>query len=140
MNVIRIPREHIQDILSRTRTLIEKCHPRLPGSPGCGLAARELRDALANSCDQAFIEEYVQHPDSFFLMNRVLVAAYLSAGLFFFLGGVAVIVSAAVYTLGTVFMVNEFVFLGRFFDPLFQKKSGSNVVGIQEPAADVRQQ
>ena len=140
MNMIRIPREHTQDILDRTRTLIEKCRPRLSGSPGCGLAARELRDALAKSCDQAFIEEYIQHPDSFFLMTRVLAAAYILAGFFFFLGGAALYVSAAVFTLGTVYIVDEFVFLGRFFDPLFQKKPGSNAVGILEPAADVRQQ
>jgi len=138
--MIPIPREHIQDILGRTRALIDKCHPRLPGSSGCLYAAREIRDALAKSCDSGFIEEYVQHPASFFLMNRVLAAAYLLAGLFFFIGGAGIYASAVVFTLGTIFIVNEFVFLGRFFDPLFGKKPGANVVGIMEPASDVRQQ
>ena len=73
-------------------------------------------------------------------MNRVLAAAYLLAGLFFFIGGLGIYASAAVFSLGTVFIVNEFVFLGRFFDPLFRKKPGANVVGIMEPASDVRQQ
>jgi aminopeptidase YwaD len=136
--LIRLSREHVQDILARTRTLVERCHPRLPGSPGCLRAARKLRDALAKPCDRAFIEEYTQHPASFFLMNRVLAAAYLIAGGLFLLGAAATRVSALVFTLGTVFIVNEFVFLGRFFDPLFPKKPGANVVGIMEPVSEAQ--
>ncbi len=73
-------------------------------------------------------------------MNRVLAAAYLLAGLFFFIGGAGTFASAAVFTLGTVFIVNEFVFLGRFFDKLFEKRPGANVIGIMEPESEVRQQ
>ncbi len=120
--------------------MIELCHPRLPGSPGCLRAARELRNALAKFCDRAFIEDYVQHPSSFFLMNRVLAAAYLLAGLLFFIGGAGALASAAVFTAGTVFVVNEFVFLGRFFDKLFEKRPGANVIGIMEPGSEVRRQ
>lgn len=138
--MIRIAREHAQDILVRTRALIDICHPRLPGSPGCLRAARELRDGLAGSCDRAFIEEFVQHPSSFFLMNRVLAASYVLAGSCFFIGGAGIYASAVVLTLGTAFIVDEFVFLGRFFDPFFGKKPGANVVGIMEPTSDVRRQ
>ncbi|MHB8095723.1 MAG: M28 family metallopeptidase [Candidatus Aminicenantales bacterium] len=138
--MIRIAREHVQDILTRTRALVETCHPRLPGSPGCLRAARELREALAKFCDRAFIEEFVQHPASFFLMNRILAAVYLLAGVLFFVGGAGTIVSAVVFTLGTAFIIDEFVFLGRLFDPLFGKKTGANVVGILEPGSEVRQQ
>jgi aminopeptidase YwaD len=138
--MIRIAPEHAQDILARTRALIGICRPRLPGSPGCLRAARELRDALARSCDRAFIEEFVQHPSSFFLMGRILAAAYILAGFFFFVGGAGVFASAVIFTLGTVFVVDEFVFLGRFFDPLFKKRPGANVVGIMEPASDVERQ
>ncbi|MDD8026638.1 MAG: M28 family peptidase [Acidobacteriota bacterium] len=136
----QIDREHIRDILDRTRTLIGECHPRLPGSPGCRRAAERLRDAWAKSCEQAFLEEFTQHPASFFTMNRVLAAVYLLAGPFFFLGGAGPLVSAALFSLGTFFFIDEFAFLGRFFDPLFPKKPGANAVGIMEPATDVRQQ
>jgi aminopeptidase YwaD len=133
-------RAHVDDILVRTRRLIEKCHPRLPGTPGCLRAAGEIRDELAKSCDRAMIEAYVQHPAAFFLMNRILAAIYLAATALFFLSGWGRQASAAVYTAGTIYFVNAFIFLGRFFDPLFKKKPGANVIGILEPAADVRQQ
>jgi aminopeptidase YwaD len=73
-------------------------------------------------------------------MNRIIAAAYLMAGVFFFMGGAAIYASAVVFTLGTIFIVDEFIFLGRFFDPLFGKKPGANVVGIMETASDVRRQ
>lgn len=137
--MIRIPSEHVRDILERTRILIEKCHPRLPGTPGCLRAARELRDEFAASCDRAFLEEYRQHPASFFCMNKVLAADYLVAAALFFAGGWGIPASAAVLILGAAYFVNEFALLGRFFDPLFREKAGANVVGTMEPASDVRQ-
>jgi aminopeptidase YwaD len=139
-SMIRIPSGHVGDILERTRVLIEKCHPRLPGTPGCLRAARELRDELAKSCDRAHLEEYVQYPGSFLGMNKVLAADYLVAGGLFFLGGWGIVASALVFTLGTAYFINQFAFLGRFFDPLFKKKPGANVVGIMEPASDVKRQ
>jgi aminopeptidase YwaD len=138
--MIRIPSGHVGDILERTRALIDKCHPRLPGTPGCLRAARELRDELAKSCDRAHFEEYVQHPDSFLGMNRVLAADYLVAGGLFFLGGWGIIASALVFTLGTAYFINQFAFLGRLFDPLFKKKPGANVVGIMDPAEGAKRQ
>jgi hypothetical protein len=131
--------EHVQDILARTRILIEKCHPRLPGTPGCLRAARELRDELGRSCDRAELEGYDQRPDSFFAMNKVLALGYLAAAVFFFIGGWGILVSAALFILGMAYFVNMFAFLGRFFDPLFKKKPGANTVGTIEPASDVRQ-
>ena len=137
--MIRVSAEHVQDILARTRTLVEKCHPRLPGTPGCLLAARELRDGLARSCDRADLEEYDQHPASFFAMNKVLAVGYFVAAAFFFAGGWGILVSAALFFLGIAYFVNMFVFLGRFFDPPFKKKPGANVVGTIEPASAVQQ-
>lgn len=137
--MIRMPAEHVRDILARTRVLIEKCHPRLPGMPGCLRAARELRNELAGSCDRALLEEYDQRPASFLGMNKVLAVEYLIAAAFFFIGGWGILVSAALLTLCTAYFINTFAFLGRFFDPLFKKKRGANVVGTIEPAADVRQ-
>jgi hypothetical protein len=137
--MIRVPAEHVQDILARTRALVEKCHPRLPGTPGCLRAARELRDDLARSCDRAYLEKYDQHPASFFAMNKVLAVGYLAAAAFFFIGGWGILVSAALFILGMAYFVNMFAFLGRFFDPLFKNKSGENVVGTIEPASNVRQ-
>jgi len=136
--MVRIPAEHAQDVLTRTRFLVGKCHPRLPGTQGCMRAAEELKGELAKSCDQAFLEEYRQSPAAFFVMNKVLAFDYLIAAALFFLGGWGVLASAAAFTLGTAYFINEFVFLGRFFDPLFKKKPGANVVGIMEPASDVR--
>lgn len=73
-------------------------------------------------------------------MNKILGATYIAATALFFLGGAGIFASATLFTLGTAYIVNEFVFLGRFFDPLFKRKSGANVVGIIEPVLDVRQQ
>ncbi len=137
--MMRMPAEHVQDILARTRALVEKCHPRLPGTPGCLRAARELRDELGRSCDRADLEGYDQRPGSFFAMNKVLAIGYLAAAAFFFIGGWGILVSAALFILGMAYFVNMFAFLGRFFDPLFKKRPGENVVGTMEPASDVRQ-
>jgi aminopeptidase YwaD len=132
--------EHTRDILARTQALIDRCHPRLPGSPGCLRAAEEIRRDLAKSCDRAYIEEFTQHPASFFLMNRILAASYLLGGACLFFGGLATWAAAAFFSLGTAYLVNNFIFLGRFFDPLFPEKPGANAVGILEPARDVRRQ
>ena len=72
-------------------------------------------------------------------MNKVLAVGYLAAAAFFFIGGWGILVSAALFILGMAYFVNMFAFLGRFFDPLFKKRPGENVVGTMEPAADVRQ-
>ncbi|MCX6559888.1 MAG: M28 family peptidase [Candidatus Aminicenantes bacterium] len=138
--MIRLSPKYTQDLLARTRAMIDRCHPRLPGSPGCLRAAEEIRREMAKSCDRSHLEEFAQHPASFFLMNRVLAASYLLAGACFFLGGIATGAAAALFSLGTVYIINNFVFLGRFFDPLFPKKAGANAVGIMEPALEVRQQ
>ena len=73
-------------------------------------------------------------------MNVILAAAYLGGTALFILGGAGIPLSAAVFTLATVFLVEEFAFLSRLFDPFFKRRPGANVVGIQEPASDVRQQ
>lgn len=72
-------------------------------------------------------------------MDKVLAVGYLVAAAFFFIGGWGILASAALFILGMAYFVNMFAFLGRFFDPLFMKKPGANVVGTMEPAADVRQ-
>jgi aminopeptidase YwaD len=136
---IRSPSEHVGDILARTHAFVEKCHPRLPGTPGCLRAARELRDELARSCDRADLEEYSQHPGSFFAMNKVLAVGYLAAAAFYYIGGWGIPVSATLFILGVAYFANMFAFLGRFFDPLFRKMPGANVVGTMEPRSDVRQ-
>jgi aminopeptidase YwaD len=72
-------------------------------------------------------------------MNKVLALCYLAAAASFLIGGWGILVSAALFILGMAYFVNMFAFLGRFFDPLFKKKPGANVVGTIEPTSDVRQ-
>ena len=72
-------------------------------------------------------------------MNKVLALCYLAAAASFFIGGWGILASAALFILGMAYFVNMFAFLGRFFDPLFKKKPGANVVGTIEPTSDVRQ-
>ncbi|MFZ2055540.1 MAG: hypothetical protein WAU81_15230 [Candidatus Aminicenantales bacterium] len=60
--MIRVTRTDVDDVLSRTGKLVEECHPRQAGSPGCRRAALALREALKPSCDRAFIEEFTQAP------------------------------------------------------------------------------
>lgn len=138
--MIRVARSDVRDVLSRAGDLIEKCHPRLAGSPGCRRAALALRDALKPFCDRVDIEEFTQAPGSFFSLGRVLAGTYLASAILLFIGGPAACFSAAGFTLGTVYFFTVFARLDRSFDFLFPKKPGANVVGVLEPEAEVRQQ
>ncbi len=138
--MIRVERAAVDDVLARTGRLIGECHPRLAGSPGCLRAARAIGEALRPFCDRVDIEAYAQAPGSFFLIGRVLAVTYLVSAILFFIGGTAAYFSAAGFTLGTVYFFTVFARMDRTFDFLFPKKPGANVVGVVEPAAEVRQQ
>ncbi len=138
--MIRLTRADVDDVLSRTGKLIGECHPRLAGSPGCVRAARAIGEALKPFCDRVEIEEFTQAPAAFFMIGRVLAVTYLVSAILFFIDGPAVYFSAAGLTLGTVYFFTVFARMDRTFDFLFRKKPGANVVGVLEPAAEVRRQ
>ncbi len=138
--MIRVTRGDVDDVLSRTGKLIGECHPRLAGSPGCVRAARAIGEALKPFCDRIDVEEFTQAPGAFFLIGPVLAVTYLVSAVLFFIGGPAIYASAAGLTLGTVYFLAVFARMDRTFDFLFPKRPGANVVGVLEPAAEVRQQ
>ena len=139
-SMFRVTRSDADDVLSRTGRLIGECHPRLAGSPGCLRAAHAIGEALKPFCDRVEIEEFTQAPEAFFSIGPVLASIYLMSAILFFIGGPAAYFSAAGFTLGTVYFLTVFARMDRTFDFLFRKKPGANVVGVVEPAAEVRRQ
>lgn len=119
--------------------LIRRHGPRLAGSRGCLATARELKEQFLTVCDRSWLQPFVQHPDSFWLIPALCAGAYSLAALLWF-SGLHFVYPLAVLSAGLVFGMTQFFFLGGFFDFMFPRRQGTNVVGLIEPARPAERQ
>lgn len=127
------------EIRMQVEELIQRHGPRLAGSQSCLDAARDLKEKFEGVCDRSWLDAFTMNPDSFWFLPLVIVGTFTLSGVLQFLH-LPAIWSFLVLMGGLIFGLVQFIFLGGFFDPLFIRKRGQNVVGILEPRGAVRQQ
>ncbi len=110
--------------------------PRASCSPGERAVGRLLEQRFATFCDEVRAEPFVCHPHAFlgfipFVSTMTLVAlAALGAAPAF---AVALAATAAVVTIAELLLYVELV------DPLFPRRTGTNVIGVVRPRGAVTQ-
>jgi aminopeptidase YwaD len=135
-----IQKKQIMEILGLTGKIIGQYGPRLAGTQACLHAAKFLERELKKHCDKVFVERYTQYPGSFFNITKIICATYVIASGLYFFQGRCVYLSFLIYSLGMIYFIVQFIFLGSLFDRFFKKAPGFNVYGVVEPGGKAKQQ
>ncbi len=130
----------ISEIINLTQEIISKYGPRIPGSEACMNTARYLEKEYKKVCDKTYLHEYSQYPGAFYNITKIIVLTYIFASILYLFQGELIYFSSVIYLFGMFYLINQFVFLGNYFDRFFKKATGYNVVGIVEPSHEVKQQ
>ena len=110
---------------------------RDPGSLGEKMACEYMADYAKNvcGCERADVEEFVEHPNSFFGWIYFTVSFALAGMILFFFVPLA---AALLVALGFAIMFIQFGFYKKFVDKLFPKKIGHNMTAIKKCSGEVR--
>jgi hypothetical protein len=130
--------QHVQDIIRLTAEIIERCGPRLAGTPACGQAARMLAQEFKKHCESVALEEFKLHPRAFLGYLKINTIIYLLASLALYFG--YIYFAAAGFIACHLINTWEFHFYREFIDFLFKTKTGYNVIGRIEPRYEAKQQ
>ncbi|WP_371802636.1 M28 family peptidase [Candidatus Lokiarchaeum ossiferum] len=135
--------EMIQDsdvklTLEFTERMIQTSGERLAGSPGSKKAADSIKKEFESYCDSVTTEKFTFSPNAFLGYIRLLVILYVISTVFLWIQ--RPFYSVVLISIGILTMVMEFFFYKEFIDPLWQKKTGHNVIGTIEPEDEVKQQ
>lgn len=136
---IRVDPADVSDVLKQTGRIIAEYGPRPAGSETCLKVSAELLKSYNDHCDRVSENWYAQHPGAFCYFPLIIALSYLSAAICFYLEAGLIYISAAFYIFGIFYFTVQFIFFGTFFDRLFRKYPGRNVIGIMTPSEAPRQ-
>ncbi|MBQ1313833.1 MAG: M28 family peptidase [Clostridia bacterium] len=117
--------------------IIQTFEKRSPGSKG-ELQSCEYYAELCEEygCDEVVVEEFEEHPNSFFgWLYFAVTFVLLSLGTYWF----APIISAILCTCGAVIALLQFGMYKKFVDRFFKKATGHNMMAIKKPKGEVKQ-
>ncbi|HPZ00893.1 MAG TPA: hypothetical protein PLS28_05440, partial [Clostridiales bacterium] len=121
---------------------------RDPGSEGELAAAEYFKDLCVNEygCDEAYVEEFEEHPQSFMGWLWITMALEFIGALLIFLnaiGAMAVpalnVVALLLMVFGLVIAFLQFGVYFKFVDKLYPKKIGHNMWASKKPTGEVKQ-
>ncbi|MEX1376528.1 MAG: M28 family peptidase [Eubacteriales bacterium] len=127
-----------EKVFEATQKLIDKHGPREPGSASCLGCADDICEDMKSFADHAATQDFGVHTGAFLGWIRMLVVFYAAAIAMLWLR--LPLFAGLLLALGIVIMVFQFFLYKHFIDFLFAKKTGRNVMGIVEPAGEVKQQ
>lgn len=133
-----VSRADAEETLDLTQAIIEEASPRLAGSAQAKHCADLLSREMEPNCDRVEQEPFDVHPEAFLGFLRVVTVLHL-AGVIALAAGVPLLAAVLMLGVGIVGTL-EFFFYRQFLDPFFPKKTGVNVIGVIEPAGEVRKQ
>ena len=117
--------------------IIQTFEKRPPGSKG-ELQACEYYAELCEEygCEEVVIEEFEEHPNSFFgWLYFAVTFVLISMATYWF----APIISAILCTCGVVIALLQFGMYKKFVDRFFKKATGHNMMAIKKPKGEVKQ-
>ena len=130
-------RESTNYALRNIKSICKNIGPRAPGSENEKKAQEFLANELNSCCDAVSIEEFPVHTGAFLSwvpicsILMIIAAVLFNAGLSY--------ISLALTIVCIIFVVGEFVLYKPLLDPLFPKKTSSNVIGIRQPSSELKQ-
>ena len=129
--------ESAQYMIDGITDVIKKCGKRGPGSEGEKKSCEYMADVLKNECgcERADVESFKEHPHSFLgWLNYTITCALLGMLCFFFLPALGV----ALFAVGFLIMICQFVLYKKTFDFLFPEETGHNVTAIKKCTGEVK--
>ncbi len=126
-----------QYMLDEITYIIKNFEKRDPGSKGELQAAEYMAETLKNECgcETVYIEEFEEHPDSFFGWIWItFTLMFLAIPTLF----VAPIISILLIAAGWALALLQFGLYKKTVDKLFEKKIGHNVTAIKKCKGEVK--
>ena len=123
-----------------TREIKKVCKtigPRASGSENERKAQEHFKEEMKTCADKVDLEEFTIHPIAFMAWVVIDGIALLLSVLFSFLN--MPVVSLALAVISILCMFTEFLMYWEFLDPLFPKKTSTNVIGRRAPTGEVKQ-
>ncbi len=114
--------------------IIQTFEKRSPGSKG-ELQSCEYYAELCEEygCDEVVVEEFEEHPNSFFgWLYFAVTFVLLSLGTYWF----APIIGAILCSLGALIALLQFGMYKKFMDRFFKKATGHNMMAIKKPKGE----
>lgn len=129
-------KNHADNIIELTRSIIDQFGPRAAGSPQSRGSANVIAAAAGPFADRVKSEDFTFSPGAFLGWIRILVAAYALALGCMWMGWYLV---SSLFLLGAVaLLVLQFFLYKEVLDPFYPKYQGRNVLASLEPQGEVR--
>ncbi|MBD3351988.1 MAG: M28 family peptidase [Candidatus Lokiarchaeota archaeon] len=140
MKILEVDKKQIDDVLEFCDYIVDNCHPRLSGTPGCKKAADLIEDKMEKICgkDNTSMEEFKLHPKAFLKWIRPTILIYIISSIFLLIRWIEI--ATIGYLLADALLIGQFVFYSGIFDFLWPEATGYNVFGKIEPEGEVKQQ
>lgn len=130
-----------EETLAHTKRIIDECGPRLAGTDSCKKAARLIEEDLNPYCDKVEKQEFKFAQNAFINFLKITPPIYLlGVVLMFFTGKIYLVAAICCFTFAMFFIVIQFLLYYHWFDFLYRKYKGYNVIGVIEPEGEVKQQ
>lgn len=130
-----------EETLAHTKRIIDECGPRLAGTDSCKKAARLIEEDLNPYCDKVEKQEFKFAQNAFINFLKITPPIYLlGVILMFFTGKIYLVAAICCFTFAMFFIVIQFLLYYHWFDFLYRKYKGYNVIGVIEPEGEVKQQ
>ena len=128
----------IDDVFSRTQSIIDKHGPRLAGTTSCLATGDDLYDELNDFADEAHRESFFVYQGAFLGWIRILVLCYMFGMISLWLNQPLIAFVLAIISL-LILTLQFFLYL-PLLDKLYPKKKAQNVYGVIHPTDEVKQQ
>jgi hypothetical protein len=123
---------NVNVILKETDKIVKKFGPRITGTQACLNAGEYLKARMKKACDSTTADHFSVYPGSFFNLPRILSCTYLiGSGLVFIQSYLPGLIA---FVVGIIYILVQFIFFGSFFDKIFKKKTGKNIIGELNPS------
>lgn len=117
------------------RRVIETFGPRDPGSDGERKTQEYFAAELSAWSDEVHREDFTVHPKAFMGFMPVTGSLLLAAIVLYWIFPVAAL---ALSVLAITVAVLQFLMYRRFLDPLFPRRTSTNVLAIRKPTAETK--
>lgn len=119
------------------KKICKEIGPRSPGTESERKTQEHFKEEMKACSDKVEFEEFSVHPMALGGWVLIVGVCQLLAVLFSFLN--LPIVTLVLSAISLICMLFEMIFYWEFLDPIFPKKTSSNVYGVRKPTGEVKQ-
>lgn len=138
--VFHVDNSIVKSALHLTKSILSRNGARAAGTSACIGAAEDIANQLRSNCHNVMKERFNHHPNSLWMMGKIVAVSFLLIAIFLNVGGYLYIPALMVSLLTLVYIGIHYFASGSLFDGLFFKAEGMNVLGTIEPNKAATQQ